>query len=125
MSKILITGGSGFIGTNLAYRLLSSGNTVHIFDNLSRRNVVRNLSWLMKTAGGSVFTEIADIRDRAAVRRAVRHADHVFHLAGQVAVTSSLDDPIGDLEVNVTGTVNLLEEIRCAPNPPSLIYTST
>jgi len=125
MSTILITGGSGFIGTNLAYRLLSSGHTVCIFDNLSRQHVDRNLSWLMSVRRERLQAEIADIRDRSALRRVVQRADHVFHLAAQVAVTASVDDPKTDFDINVGGTMNLLEEIRSAPRPPSLIYTST
>jgi CDP-paratose 2-epimerase len=125
MSAILITGGAGFIGTNLAYRLLSAGHTVYILDNLSRKNVVRNLSWLMGIKADRLVADIADVRDRSALRRAVKHVDHVFHLAAQVAVTSSVDDPITDRDINLSGTINLLEEIRSAPNPPSLIYTST
>src|SRR5205085_10763373 len=69
--------------------------------------------------------EVGDMRDRAAVRRVVRHADHVYHFAAQVAVTTSLQDPRTDFNVNLMGTMNLLEEIRALPNPPSLIYTST
>jgi CDP-paratose 2-epimerase len=125
MSCILITGGSGFIGTNLAYRLLSAGHSVYVFDNLSRRNVVHNLSWLMRITSDRALIEIADVRDRAALRRVVKDCDHVFHLAAQVAVTSSIQDPKTDHEVNVAGTLNLLEEIRSAPTPPSLIFTST
>src|SRR5215203_4869058 len=125
MSAILITGGAGFIGTNLAYRLLSSGHTVYVLDNLSRRHVVHNLSWLMGTKGDGLYAEIADIRDRVAVQRVVKRVDHVFHLAAQVAVTSSIDDPQTDNEINVQGTLNLLEAIRCSSTPPSLIYTST
>src|SRR5215510_13609407 len=125
MSTILITGGSGFIGTNLAYRLLSSGHTVCIFDNLSRQHVDRNLSWLMSVRRERLQAEIADIRDRSVLRRVVQRADHVFHLAAQVAVTASVDDPKTDFDINVGGTMNLLEEIRSAPRPPSLIYTST
>src|SRR5262245_54739858 len=125
MSTILITGGSGFIGTNLAYRLLSSGHTVCIFDNLSRQHVDRNLSWLMSVRRERLQAEIADIRDRSALRRVVQRADHVFHLAAQVAVTASVDDPKTDFDINVGGTMNLLEEIRAAPHPPSLIYAST
>jgi CDP-paratose 2-epimerase len=125
MSEILITGGAGFIGTNLAFRLLACGHTVCILDNLSRQNVVRNLSTLTDIGNDRLRTEIADIRDRSALRRAVRNADHVFHLAAQVAVTSSVEDPMTDFEINVRGTLQLLEEIRSAPEPPSLIYTST
>jgi CDP-paratose 2-epimerase len=125
MSTILITGGAGFIGTNLAYRLLSAGHTVWIFDNLSRQHVVRNLSWLMSVSQERLHTEIADIRDRSALRRIVQRSEHVFHLAAQVSVTSSVDNPKNDFDVNVGGTMGLLEEIRSAGHHPSLIYTST
>jgi CDP-paratose 2-epimerase len=125
MSTFLITGGSGFIGTNLASRLLSLGHTVWIFDNLSRQHVVRNLSWLMSTRGERLHVEIADVRDPAALRRVVGRVDHVFHLAAQVAVTSSVEDPKTDFDINVAATIQLLEEIRSLPNPPSLVYTST
>jgi CDP-paratose 2-epimerase len=125
MSAILITGGAGFIGTNLAYRLLSSDHTVYIFDNLSRQHVVRNLSWLMGIKDDHLHPEIADVRDRETLRRVVRRVDHVFHLAAQVAVTSSVQDPRTDFDINLRGTMHLLEEIRSAPKPPSLLYTST
>lgn len=125
MRGILITGGVGFIGTNLTRRLLSMGHTVYLFDNLSRPNVIQNLSWLMEFGGNRLIVEIADVRDRAALRQVVNRVDHVFHLAAQVAVTSSVADPATDFQINVGGTVNLLEEIRGAANPPSLIFTST
>jgi CDP-paratose 2-epimerase len=125
MSTILITGGAGFIGANLASRLLSAGHTVHIFDNLSRQHVVRNVSWLMSMDAERIHVDIADIRDRLALKRAVRKADHIFHLAAQVAVTSSVSDPKTDFDINIGGTIYLLEEMRSAPKPPTLIYTST
>src|SRR4051812_46515904 len=80
---VLITGGAGFIGCNLAHRLLSTGNRVLVLDNLSRAGVERNLSWLRETHGDALETEIADIRDVEAVRRAVRWARQVFHFAAQ------------------------------------------
>jgi len=126
MTSVLITGGSGFIGINLADRLIASGAKVHIFDNLSRRNVVRNLTWLLRRHGAnSAEVTIADTRDRAAVRKALRGVDQVFHFAAQVAVTSSIEDPRTDFEVNVMGTFNILEECRALSRPPSLLYTST
>jgi CDP-paratose 2-epimerase len=121
---ILVTGGAGFIGTNVAHRLLSQGERVIIFDNLSRPGVEENLKWL-----NSIHPEaeilIADVRDKAAVERAVNDSKHVFHFAAQVAVTSSLVDPIHDFEVNIGGTLNVLEAIRLSAHKPSLIYTST
>src|SRR3954469_5737551 len=108
MSPVLITGGSGFIGTNLAHRLLSEGETVYILDNLSRPNVARNLAWLMRAHGDRCFVEVADIRDRGALKRVIRSVDQVFHLAAQVAVTSSVENPEFDFQTNLVGTLNLL-----------------
>lgn len=121
----LITGGAGFIGTNLAARLLASGERVIVFDNLSRPGVERNLHWLRNTYGSRVGVEIADIRDRDALRGAVRRAATVFHFAAQVAVTSSLDDPLDDFEINAQGTLGLLETLRELDTPPGLVFTST
>jgi CDP-paratose 2-epimerase len=122
---VLITGGAGFIGTNLAHRLLSDGHSVLIYDDLSRPGSERNVAWLRETHGERLQVEIADIRNRDALRPAVRGAEQVFHFAAQVAVTTSLTDPLHDFEVNVGGTVNLLEEIRRRDDPPSLLFTST
>jgi len=121
----LITGGAGFIGSNLADRLLSSGRRVLIYDNLSRPGVERNVESLREAHGERLSVEIADVRDADALRRAVRGADQVFHFAAQVAVTTSLVDPRLDFEVNIGGTLNLLEAIRSMENPPPLLFTST
>jgi CDP-paratose 2-epimerase len=121
----LITGGAGFIGTNLAHRLLSQGVRVLIYDNLSRAGVESNLRWLTSLHGDLVEVEVADVRDAARVRSAVSRASQVFHLAAQVAVTTSLDRPMEDFEINVRGTLNVLEAARSALNPPSLVFTST
>jgi CDP-paratose 2-epimerase len=121
----LITGGAGFIGTNLAHRLLEAGHRVMIYDNLSREGVSRNVEWLRETHGDSLRVEIGDVRDADRVLRAVRLADQVFHLAAQVAVTTSLVNPRMDHEVNVGGTLNVLEAIRAMDDPPPLVFTST
>jgi CDP-paratose 2-epimerase len=121
----LITGGAGFVGSNLADRLLSMGRPVHIFDNCSRPGVEANLHWLRERHGSLLTVERADVRDADAVRRAVATADSVFHLAAQVAVTTSLTDPMADFEVNARGTLNVLEAIRGAARPPLAIMTST
>jgi len=121
----LITGGAGFIGTNVASRLLSRGEQVAIFDNLSRPGVERNLAWLRKTYGRLVHVIEADVRDRNAVADAVRDARKVFHFAAQVAVTTSLDDPRDDFETNALGTLNVLEACRACKSRPSLLFTST
>jgi CDP-paratose 2-epimerase len=121
----LITGGAGFVGTNLADRILRDGGRVLIFDNLSRDGVEENLRWLTQRHGDACDVELADVRDCRAVRRAVAHADRVFHLAAQVAVTTSLDEPVRDATVNLEGTINLLEAARACRRPPTLLFTST
>jgi CDP-paratose 2-epimerase len=121
----LITGGAGFIGANLAHRLLSDGRPVLILDNLSRAGVQQNLSWLRERHGDALEVAIDDVRDRAAVKRAVARADQVFHFAAQVAVTTSIAEPLEDFTVNAEGTLNVLEAIRAQASPPGLVVTST
>jgi CDP-paratose 2-epimerase len=123
--RVLITGGAGFIATNVADRLLREGREVVIFDNLSRAGVEQNVAWLRRTHGTRVGVEIGDVRDMKAVARVVRGAAQVFHFAAQVAVTTSLDDPFTDFDVNARGTLNLLEASRQCPTPPSILFTST
>lgn len=123
--RVLITGGAGFIGTNVAGRLVSSGRKVTILDNLSRSGVDENALWLQQRHGRDVKIIVGDVRDRNDIRRALEGVDHVFHFAAQVAVTTSIVDPRTDYEVNSLGTINLLEQIRALESPPSLIYTST
>src|SRR3954454_4063661 len=123
--RVLFTGGSGFIGTNLAHRLVSSGQPVLLFDNLARPGVEQNLRWLHDTHGKLVDVVIADVRDAPALQSAVQQCSQVFHFAAQVAVTTSLTDPMEDFEVNARGTLNLLEAIRAQPTPPPLVFTST
>ena len=122
---IVITGGAGFVGTNLAHRLLSQGRSVVLFDNLSRSGVEQNLQWLKDAHGPKVRLELADVRDPYALRRVVTGAEAVYHLAAQVAVTTSLTDPQEDFAVNAGGTLNLLEAIRRCSHPPMLLFTST
>lgn len=122
---ILITGGAGFVGTNLAHRYLSAGTPVRVYDNFSRAGVEQNAQWLSDTHGDLVEIEEADVRDADRLHRALRGVGQVFHLAAQVAVTTSLVDPIADFEINARGTLNLLEAIRRCAAPPSLVFTST
>jgi CDP-paratose 2-epimerase len=121
----LITGGAGFVATNVADRLLSDGQPVIIFDNLSRGGVEQNLRWLRARHGRLLQTVLADVRDVAAVREAVSRAARVFHFAAQVAVTTSLVDPFTDFEINARGTLNVLEAMRAMDTPPTLLFTST
>lgn len=122
---VLITGGAGFIGTNLAHRLLLGGRHVIVYDNLSRPGVEQNLAWLKAQHGSRVRHERQDVRNLEALRRALSEAAQVFHFAAQVAVTTSLDDPFNDFEINARGTLNLLEALRAQPHPPPLVFTST
>jgi CDP-paratose 2-epimerase len=123
--RTLITGGAGFIGTNMADRLLRAGEEVVVLDDLSRAGVDENLRWLQETYGDRVLVVKGDVRDARAVRAALRGVGRVFHFAAQVAVTTSLDDPLHDFSVNVLGTLTLLEELRRMPVPPVLLFTST
>ncbi|MHA6720604.1 SDR family NAD(P)-dependent oxidoreductase [Sphingomonas sp. RS6] len=122
---ILITGGAGFIGSNLADRLASDGHRVRIYDALRRPGVERNLAWLRERHGDRIEPIVADIRDSERLGAAVRGADAVFHFAAQVAVTTSLADPREDFEVNIAATFALLEAVRQQPAPPPLIFAST
>jgi CDP-paratose 2-epimerase len=121
----LITGGAGFVGSNLAHRLLSHGERVRILDDLSRDRVDENVAWLRREHGDEFELVVGDVRDAAAVQRAVAGASHVFHLAAQVAVTTSLVDPVRDFDVNARGTLVVLEAARAVRPAPWVLYTST
>ncbi|MFQ5691481.1 MAG: SDR family NAD(P)-dependent oxidoreductase [Nitrospinota bacterium] len=126
MSRILITGGAGFIGCNAARRFMSRGDEVVVVDDLSRKGTDLNLAWL-REEGSFEFIQ-ADIRDGRAMRDALgrfRDLDAVLHLAAQVAVTTSVADPRADFEINALGTLNVLEAVREAPSDPVVIYAST
>lgn len=123
--SILITGGAGFIGTNLAESFLKEKIPVTILDNLSRPGVEKNLRYLKKNYKQYLNVEIADIRNKFAVQQAVNNSEAVFHFAAQVAVTTSCSLPMHDFRVNTEGTVNILEAIRNSDSQPPLIFTST
>jgi len=122
---VLITGGAGFIGTNLADRLLSRAEKVVILDDFSRTGAADNARWLRETHGARVHIERGDCRDADTVKDCVEGASSVFHLAAQVAVTTSLAHPLLDFESNARGTLNVLEAIRRLPRRAPLLYTST
>ncbi|WP_128915557.1 GDP-mannose 4,6-dehydratase [Granulicella sibirica] len=124
---ILITGGAGFIGSNLAERLLQEPDTrVRVFDNLSRPGVEHNLLWLQGLADSDRLEFVqGDVRDPSDVYAASADADEIFHLAAQVAVTTSIDDPRMDFEVNAAGTFHVLEAARRAGRRPFVLFTST
>ncbi len=122
---VLITGGAGFIGSNMAECLLRRGQPVIILDNLSRCGVEHNVRHLCESYGDLVEVHIQDMRDRHVVASLVARCGCIFHLAAQVAVTTSLVDPLGDFESNLQSTVNLLEAARQQDPPPPLLFTST
>jgi CDP-paratose 2-epimerase len=122
---VLVTGGAGFIGANLCHRLTSAGLPVRLLDDLSRPGTERNLAWLEAAHPGRLEVVRGDVRDPERVAGAVAGAAAVFHLAAQVAVTTSLVDPVRDFEVNARGTLNVLEAVRRQPTPPFFLYTST
>ncbi|MFW6076852.1 MAG: NAD-dependent epimerase/dehydratase family protein [Hyphomicrobiales bacterium] len=122
---LLVLGGAGFIGSNLVDRLAREGRPVLVFDALSRPGVDRNL-WRLKAAHPRLVSAvIADVRDAAAVAEAVGDCAGVFHLAAQVAVTTSLDDPVDDFDINARGTLNVLEALRRGKRRKPLLFAST
>jgi CDP-paratose 2-epimerase len=121
----LVTGGAGFVGANLVDRLISDGRPVRIVDNLSRPGVEKNLEWLRERHPGKFEFVPADLRNVFALEPALDGVSQVFHLAAQVAVTTSLEDPQRDFNINLRGTFNLLEAARRQPNPPAIVFSST
>lgn len=124
--RVLVTGGAGFVGTNLTAALLRDDADVVILDNMSRAGSERNLRWLKTRSRRSQLVFVrGDVRDDPVVRRAVDGCDAVVHLAAQVAVTTSLADPRADFETNALGTLNVLEAARTAAQPPAVLFAST
>ncbi|MEX2583480.1 MAG: GDP-mannose 4,6-dehydratase [Gemmatimonadota bacterium] len=121
----LITGGAGFIGSNLADALMSRGEQVVILDSLCREGVESNVEWLVGKHGPRLRVEVGNVADSARVTPLVRGARRVYHLAAQVAVTTSLEDPRMDLQSNLIGTFNVLEAARSLSCPPAILFTST
>ena len=126
----LITGGCGFVGSNLAAYLLDQGKTVTVFDNLSRHGAAANLTWLrtLSTAERNPVSFIhGDIRNAFDVEAIVKQLkpDVIFHLAGQVAMTTSTQSPRRDFEINVLGSINVLEAVRQYTPETAIIYASS
>ena len=122
---VLVTGGAGFVGSNLADALLRDGHRVIVADNFSRAGVRMNAAWLKRRHGEKVRIETVDVREAERIAPLVRECRQVFHLAAQVAVTTSLDDPADDLATNILGTFNVLEAARSMATPPAILFTST
>ncbi len=123
--KALITGGAGFIGSNLAHRLINEGHQVVVFDDLSRLGADKNVAWLRANHGDGWALVQSDVRDFETLQAATAGADVVYHLASQVAVTTSVQDPRHDFEVNALGTLNVLEAARLSQRQPLVLYAST
>lgn len=124
--KYLITGGAGFIGSNYVNRLLERGEDVLVYDNLSRAGAPRNLDWLRQTHGTDSFQLVpGDVRDADLLTATARETDVIVHLAGQVAVTTSVTNPREDFEINALGTFNVVEAARLSGRDPIVIYAST
>jgi CDP-paratose 2-epimerase len=123
--RVLITGGLGFIGSNLTNRLVSDGHEVVVLDNMSRSGVRHNLDWLRDRHNARFEHVQGDIRDFATVQRAARDVEVIYHLAAQVAVTTSVDNPMEDFGINALGTMNVLEAARALRKKPTVVFTST
>ncbi|MCB9818877.1 GDP-mannose 4,6-dehydratase [Candidatus Nomurabacteria bacterium] len=123
--KFLITGGCGFLGSNLASEVLRRGDELVILDNLSRAGGEQNLAWLQTLGDFSFFQK--DVSDFNAVKEVINThlPDVVFHLAGQVAMTTSIENPRKDFETNALGTFNVLEAVRMCVPEASIFYSST
>jgi CDP-paratose 2-epimerase len=122
--NILITGGCGFIGTNLAAHFATKYN-VTAFDSLTRPGSEKNADWLHKTFGPKIKIIAGEITDAKKIAALVKGKDAVLHLAAQVAVTRSVIDPLTDFEVNLRGTMNVLEAARKQKHMPIVTYAST
>ena len=122
---VLVTGGAGFIGCNLTDRLAEEGHHVVVFDSLRRPGVEANLEWLLARHPGRVSKLIGDVRELAAAGELIKEASAVFHLAAQVAVTSSLEAPIEDFDINLRASLGLLEALRRTNPKLPFIFAST
>ena len=124
MENILVIGGAGFVGSNIADYYLSKGKNVIVFDDFSRSGTEKNKQWLEKRYPEVKFVT-GDISKEEPIKDVIRGVDAVFHMASQVAVTTSVKDPIKDFKINALGTLNILEDIRRFGNNPAFVFAST
>src|SRR5262245_62026798 len=122
--RVLVTGGAGFVGSNLTNYLLTDGFEVTVFDALVRPGSQENLAWLPQRSKRLHVVQ-GDVRDFKAVKDIVAGVDIIYHLAGQVAVTSSVSNPRFDFEINALGTLNVLEAARESGRQPIIVFAST
>jgi len=123
--RILITGGAGFLGVNATLHLIADGWHATVLDNLSRPGTERNLKWLITQHPEQTTFIKEDVRNASAMAQHVKNQDAILHLAGQVAVTTSLLDPSADFDVNARGTLNLLEAVRLQNPEAPFVFAST
>jgi CDP-paratose 2-epimerase len=125
MTTYLVTGGCGFVGSNIAATVLARNEKVVVFDNLSRHGSTANLEWL-RSIGDCGFLH-GDIRNASDVETLIKREqpDVIFHLAGQVAMTTSVNQPRRDYEINVTGSINVLESVRQYSPASTIVYSSS
>jgi CDP-paratose 2-epimerase len=123
--RVLITGGAGFLGVNAAAHLINEGWHTTVLDNLSRPGTERNLKWLISRHPTRTTFIKEDVRNASALAEHVKNQDAIVHLAGQVAVTTSLVDPSTDFDVNARGTLNLLEAVRRHNREAPFVFAST
>src|SRR6202165_4602977 len=123
--RILVTGGAGFLGVNAAVHMIDAGWHVTLLDNLSRTGTERNLQWLITLYPAHTTFIKEDVRNATALIDHVKNQDAILHLAGQVAVTTSLKDPVTDFDVNAGGTLNLLEATRKHNPEAPFVFAST
>src|ERR1700687_2994836 len=123
--RVLITGGAGFLGVNAAVQLSVDGWHVTVLDTLSRPGTERHLKRMTtKYPARTPFVK-EDVRNAVALPQHVKNQEAILHLAGQVAVTTSLLDPITDFEVNAAGTLHVLEAVRLHNPQAPLVFAST
>ncbi|MFX1392084.1 MAG: GDP-mannose 4,6-dehydratase [Promethearchaeota archaeon] len=123
--KYLITGGLGFLGSNLSMEVINRDDKLYIIDNCLRKGSKENLNWLKELGSFEFFYE--DIKNTKEIESIIKKIipDVIFHVAGQVAMTSSLRNPRMDFETNVLGTFNILESVRNYCPESIIIYAST
>jgi CDP-paratose 2-epimerase len=124
-SRVLVTGGCGFIGSNLVNAIAGRGEMVLAFDAMRREGSQENARWLKSRWGDRLEIVSGDVRDTEAVRAAVADCTAVLHLAAQVAVTTSLEDPLEDFSVNAAGTLTVLEAVRRYNPSAPVVFAST
>lgn len=133
--KVLVTGGAGFVGSHVAEFYARNGEEVKVIDNLSRaetlakadkskHTIFYNWNYLKQNYANIILTK-ADIRNTQQIEKAASDVDFIVHTAAQVAVTTSITDPLTDFEINALGTLNVLEAARKSRNDPAVVYCST